>query len=83
MNKIWKYQVPWKGSLEISKGGKILFVGQQNGATIWVLVDPTAETETRTFKIIATGEPFDATGMVYLGTVFEGVFVCHVFETGR
>jgi hypothetical protein len=47
---------------------------------IWALVDPNAEDEPRWFAVVGTGEPFDETNMIYIGTYQESPFVWHLFE---
>lgn len=56
------------------------FVGMQRGVvTLWVLVDVETMPIQRRFFIAGTGHALpDFKG--YLGTVFERVFVWHVFE---
>ncbi len=90
MNKtIYKYPVQLdavqsNASIDLPVGAHILSVAVQGQKTlcVWALVDPEAPKDTRRFRIIATGERFDPTGMTYIGT-FHGVagwMVFHLFE---
>jgi hypothetical protein len=64
------------------KGAEILTVGFQNyrEITIWALVDPDAEMIERFFMVRGTGHPVELrTDQKFLGTVFDGPFVWHVW----
>lgn len=83
---IWKF--PFTASDEIDlyipKGGEVLTV-QIQGATpcMWVLVNPKAEIEIRTFSIVGTGHPIKYNLGKYIGTfqLLGGSLVFHIFET--
>ena len=79
--KIFKYrtQVADSIQLQLPKGAKILSVDtQQQRCFIWALVNPDAPTETRHFRIVTTGEEFNPSGLVYVGSWHGMVF--HLFE---
>jgi hypothetical protein len=65
-------------------GAKILSVqAQHNKPTIWALVDPVADKETRRFFVVGTGWPIDPDRLAkseFCGSVQIGAFVWHVFE---
>jgi hypothetical protein len=66
------------------KGARILTLQLQGGGPcIWVLVDPDAPPETRTFHVLATGQEIEGSLGEYVGTYQQGFFVWHVFETYR
>jgi len=81
--KIYKYPIrPNIKTYELPKNARILSVGVQNGEImIWVLVDPDAERENRIIEIFPTGfVDIDNATRNFIGTVFIGDFVFHVFE---
>lgn len=84
MKRIWKYKVFDNEStecLDLPKGAIPLKIGLQNDKPyMWILVDPDAPNEKRTFILIATGEPFYPDDKKYIATFFEGIFVWHVWE---
>ena len=85
--KIFKYpfHTPESRSFWIPKGGKILHFGlQADLPTIWVEVEPDAETVLRNFIIYGTGRLFEAVGLTYIGTVVGhlGQYVWHLYEEG-
>lgn len=63
-------------------GADILKVNMTaDGAMLWASVDPTQPSETRYLVTRATGEEYEAdVDIEYLGTVFAGITVWHVFE---
>ena len=86
MKTIYKFKLPIRDVAEqyIPKGSKVLSVGMQgDNLCFWAEVD-TAEKEfvLRRFRVAGTGYPLEC-GMKlgrFLGTVFERVFVWHVYE---
>lgn len=82
MKKIYKY--PVKTGVDMPKGAEILSVGIQNDDLyLWVMADPSAETEARNFTYIGTGEIILQLSIKkFIGTVFENnaEYVWHVFE---
>ncbi len=72
-------------TLTMPKGAEILHVGMRDGdqITIWYIhedYDPTALGEVRTFAVFGTSEYFEGDDLTHLGTVFQGLYVWHVFE---
>lgn len=83
MLTIWKYRVATKTVLQIPKGGRVLSVDEQNGDIyIWVLANPNAEKEDRTFLVYGTGHDIPDNPMWFVGTVqlMGGKLVFHIFE---
>lgn len=72
-------------TIDLPGHAEILRVGVQGGAIyLWAVVATnTMLVESRTFDVVGTGNPVpgDATEDNYLGTVEDGPFVWHVFET--
>ena len=81
--RVWKFPLPLRGGVlhaDMPAGARIVHVALQDGAAkCWALVDPHAEPVPRTFVIRGTGEPVGG-GESYIGTVFTGPLVLHVFE---
>jgi hypothetical protein len=95
MNKIiWKYSTLLDNtfkesfSLYMPKGAEILTIQidqKNNHPTIWAIVDPEAESETRWFELFGTGHTIPENMGVerkYIGTYQyqRGEFVGHLFE---
>jgi hypothetical protein len=91
MKKIWKFELHlWEGLRQVIKMPKdatVLCAQTQTIATglptimFWATVDPDAEKEERTFRIIGTGhdiEEYDS--LVFIDTVQTPPYVWHVFE---
>lgn len=86
MTKIFKYDVPIDGFVELPKGAKVLYVGnQEDQIKMWVAVDPEEdEMFPRRFITVGTGHEFDFHyNVIFKGTVMIGPFVWHVFEDTR
>lgn len=67
----------------IPEGAEILSVHEQEGnICMWVLLDPTAEKERRSFQVFGTGHVVPDIPMKFIGTVhmYRGELVWHVFE---
>jgi hypothetical protein len=85
IKSIWKYELEI-GITKISmpEDAEILTAQMQLGEQcIWVLAEPHKPTITRTFRIIATGQPIDAEEKLnYIGTFQHenGKIVLHLFE---
>ena len=85
---IWKFPVALEDSFSVSMpgGAKILALQLQRGRPqMWVLLNPEAPPEQRTFRIVGTGHRYSARlfgTWQYLGTfqMQDGAFVWHVFE---
>lgn len=91
MYKIWKYPVAFdiifhleQFQLVMPTGAKILKLDiQRNEPQLWVVVNPENEVETRRFRVLGTGRPFeDLEYLEYVDSyqVNGGQFVWHVFE---
>lgn len=78
---VWKFQLPGEfHRFRMPIGSSILTVQAQDGEpTFWALVDPTRESETRTFIVVPTGQPVYKQHL-YVGTAQCGALVWHVFE---
>lgn len=82
---IWKYALTGATTkVSFPRGGQILSVRMQssNIPAIWVLCNPTADSETHLIKSIPTGESINEVGQ-YLGTVeSSNRLVWHIFDMG-
>jgi hypothetical protein len=82
---IWKYPIPITDEFEIElpRNALVLCVQMQlDTPCIWVKTSGNDDKEKRKFAIIGTGNPFDAYGLVYVGTFqqYMGALVWHLFE---
>lgn len=78
MRTIFKYPM---GDILMPKGAKVLSTGiQDRHGYIWAEVDTEQTLETRTFKMFGTGWKMPETQNVFIGTLFDGDYVWHVFE---
>jgi hypothetical protein len=81
---VWKFPVPERSEFELSMpaGSEILHVAVKNQEpSLWALVDAGAASEKRSFRVVGTGEIFDAAGLSHVGTwVEQPGFVWHLFE---
>lgn len=86
---IWKFPIGDQAlacaddiQLHIPQGATVLTCMEQQGEPcIWMKVDPEAQTETRYFKLFATGQKFDDRGLHYVGTYqLKGYYMFHLFE---
>ncbi len=85
MKTVHKYEITdWSCPVTMPVGAKIIHVADQYGAAMmWAVVDPSAPTENRHFRIAGTGgEIEDDIARNHVGTflVNGGAFVWHVFE---
>ena len=85
MRAIWKYTLDVKAynNVEMPKGAVVVYVAAQyERPTLWVLVDPHAEKEIRSFGMVATGQAWDESDSLYVGTFMlgGGTFLGHVIE---
>ena len=84
--QIWKFPLRLEQSqtIEMPGGAEVLGVADQKGVIcIWAMVIVEATKSPRTFEIHGTGHPIDEDveyGRRFVGTVFQGNFVWHVFE---
>lgn len=82
---VWKFSLqriigPQK--LEMPEAAAILHASMQNGTPcIWAIVNPNAPKVDRHFVVKGTGHSLEGVGYgSYVGTVFDGPFVWHIFE---
>lgn len=82
MKEVWKFYVySDRRDISMPAGSEPLHVGSQDGRVVlWAGVDPTRPRVMRRFFIIATGQPFEPKGLLYIGTTQAGPYVWHVFE---
>jgi len=77
MITIYKYPI---GKVSMPKGAKVLTVDVKVGEFyLWAEVDTDAPLEEREFHVYGTGYPLPD-NRCYIATVFENVFVWHVYE---
>lgn len=85
MKTIYKYQLNIVDiqQIEIPSGSIILSVGKdpQGKVCAWAKVDTSASIEIRTLFIVGTGNPAPDDKSVFIGTVTDGPFVWHIFES--
>lgn len=84
MKTIYKYCVG-AGDVQMPAGAKILSVNAQDGELyLWAEVNTDQVLEHRTFAVFGTGweigKDLDDDERSYVGTVFEGALVWHVYE---
>jgi len=91
---IYKYKIPLLDldersnySISMDAFSEILKVGVQRHQEIclWAAVPGSGQVHQQTFKVVGTGHPIDSEdiydiGSQYIGTVFDGPFVWHVFK---
>ncbi len=72
-------------AVDMPKGARVTLAGMQHGMlTLWAIVDPEAERETREFCLRGTGKPLPTNcEHVYSFMQNEGEFVWHLFELER
>ena len=84
MVEVWKFPLtsgPGLVNIAMPVGHEILSVGIQDGIMLWARVETTAEPQRVGFIVVGTGHP--APGFnegLFVGTVFDGPFVWHVFK---
>lgn len=81
--RIFKYEVPVRGSVLMPKKARIIHLDLQHGVPMmWALVTPGELEDWRNFIILPTGGEILYTGIVHIGTflVDNGALVWHVFE---
>ncbi len=87
MKIIYKYEFKVNDEVivEMPYNAKVLSCGTQkpNHITIWAAVDPNYSPQQRKFFVRGTGHPLgEAQNGDFIGTVFDGAFVWHVFDEG-
>lgn len=83
MRSVWKWAIPTKTEFVISMpiNAKFLHLTDHPQLAMWwEIPDTGAPKESHTFKVFGTGWEMPDTPMVYLGTVFQGPFVFHVYD---
>ncbi len=82
---IWKFPVsPLANVIDIPKGAYIIAAGiQQNTITLWAIVDPDADLIGRRIEVFGTGHHLPGGSRTYIGIVFDGPYVWHVFDGGE
>lgn len=79
---IHKYELYPSGPRSMPKDAKILTVAAQDDRLfLWAEVDPDEKAEIRYFEVYGTGHDLTENEKAYIGTVFMGEFVWHVYET--
>lgn len=82
--RIWKYpiEIVDEQTIILPKGAEILHVNMQGEQLcLWAKVNHLISlTEERNIAVIGTGNPMLTRDYFYLGTVFDRVFVWHIFE---
>lgn len=81
--RIFKYTVPVDDTdHRIDLTGPILHVGSQGGGEVqfWSMnYGDDVDAVPYVFRVVGTGHPFPS-GMVYVGTAFDGPFVWHLLK---
>ena len=83
MKAIWKYElvIADNQSILMPEYAVVLAANAQDEKpVIWVEVDPGTPLKLRHIEIFGTGHPIDNSNRFYIGTVFIGNFVWHVYE---
>lgn len=85
-NVVWKFPMEFHPGVQqhsMPVGAKILHVEEQAGRPVmWAQVNPIADTEVRSFKLVGTGHADIYSNDGYVGTALtaSGAFVWHVYE---
>lgn len=82
---VWKFVLHIEGitTVEMPKDSELLCFREQLGRPcLWALVNPKAEIETRTFRVVGTGHCITQEVKQYIGTalLLNGARVIHLFE---
>lgn len=85
MKTIWKFTLSDDDLQEVQMpyGAEILSVGMQRDKfCLWAIVDPERPKESRRIMLRGTGHnmPDFTIPPKFLGTVFQGIYVWHLFE---
>jgi hypothetical protein len=87
MRTIWKFElfemtaavVPHR-VISIPADARLVAVAMQGPRIFgWFVVDPSAPSEPRAYRVLGTGHDVPEDG-THVGSVFDGPFVWHVFE---
>jgi hypothetical protein len=86
MKVVLQFEIPMSGLQEVNMpfGAQPLSVQEWDGGVkLWCLCDPEMTlTETRSFRLLRTGEESQENSLAFIGTVQvnDGEFVLHLFE---
>lgn len=85
MNVVFKYGIQIQDPpnlMDLPFGAKVLSAGMQaDGMYIWVAIDPNEPRKARrTLAVIGTGNGAVPANARFISTVFDRMFVWHVFE---
>ena len=84
---VWKFSLgAVQHSVQMPRGAEILTVAEQDGnITLWAAVDPEEELVFRNLTVLSTGRSCgeEVFNLPFLGTVFLGVYVFHIFDEGE
>jgi hypothetical protein len=79
--KVYKFPLDADNMAGVPIGAEFISVAMQNGCiAVWAIVDPLAETELHQFQVYGTGHELRSKREDFIGTVFDGPFVWHVFK---
>ena len=84
--RIYKYEAGCDQRVSMPKDAEILSVGvQQDDIMIWARVNPDAPMVDRKIIILGTGHEISEknASLPFIGTVFMGSLVFHVFDGGQ
>lgn len=80
MRTIFKYNIERGGKIFLPEGAEVIHAGLQNREMhIWAIVDKDNQVVEREFAVRGTGWEVEP-NLKHITTVFEGMFVWHVFE---
>ncbi len=80
---VLKYDLVQQARFEVAlpRGAKPISVGMQSGwPKLWAIVDVDEMPEPRAFYMLGTGHPMPDRLGAFVGTLFDGAYVWHVFE---
>ena len=82
MRSVWKFnlEASHETTFEAPAPARVLSAGLDPAGrpSVWVEVDPDAEKIERTVFLYGTGHPIEAGGR-FVGSIFDGSFVWHVY----
>lgn len=89
MKAVYKYEFAVNDDVRVQMphGAKVLSVGSQktNHICVWALVHPENPLVSHFFRVCGTGHPITPEDGIcaegFVGTVFDGPFAWHVFQT--
>jgi hypothetical protein len=81
---VWKFPLalnPVAQLVSMPIGSRVIHVHEQNGRpALWAEVHPDQPSDSRLFRVFATGERIDDPAYCYVGTVHIDWTVWHVYE---